>query len=461
MFQRVLCVLFLALIVTGLIGFAASAQELSAAERAKLQAQKEALFTQMLQQPGNLDVTFAYANVSAKLGDNEAAVSALERMLLFNPKLPRVQLELGALYFRMGSYEIARTYFQRALTANPPPDVKSRIDTYLTQIARLSSPQRFSGFVLFGAQYQSDANVAPGSPLVHSPIGDILLNSQFTKKPDVNVFGTGAFLYSYDLGTQERDTFEVGGTGFGNHYMSVSRLDLDLGELTAGPRFNFTNPLPSTESISLKPYLITNEVGLGGNQYFYTLGAGGEATALAWKDVKLRALFEYRNKSFANAPDRPLSTGLNGSDKLLALFVNKPVTAVPQSDLTFEFDFLDQDTRLAYYSNKTYAAAAAYHVRYDDPTQLLHFPWETTVFFGRSWADYGAPDPCCNTNGNPAFFSTSDRLDRHWRFGVTQSFQVRDNISIVMQYQRDVVSSNLSLYAYTSNSVLLGPEIRF
>ena len=55
-------------------------------------------------------------------------------MLLFNPNLARVQLELGALYFRMGSYELSRTYFDKALAGNPPPEVKSRIETYLAEI---------------------------------------------------------------------------------------------------------------------------------------------------------------------------------------------------------------------------------------------------------------------------------------------------------------------------------------
>src|SRR5207244_3262269 len=114
----------------------AAAQALSASERAELQARKEALFQQQLRDPSNLDVAFAYADIAAKLGDNEAAVSALERMLLFNPNLPRVQLELGALYFRMGSYDSARTYFERAAAANPPDDVKERIRTYITEIAR-------------------------------------------------------------------------------------------------------------------------------------------------------------------------------------------------------------------------------------------------------------------------------------------------------------------------------------
>jgi tetratricopeptide (TPR) repeat protein len=115
-------------------------------EAASLQAQKDALFQQMLSEPGNLDVTFAYADVSARLGDYEAAVSALERMLLFNTDLPRVQLELGALYYRMGSYDLARSYFERAATANPPTEVRARVDQYLTDIekAELSTASRRS-----------------------------------------------------------------------------------------------------------------------------------------------------------------------------------------------------------------------------------------------------------------------------------------------------------------------------
>ena len=92
------------------------------------------------------------------------------------------------------------------------------------------------------AQYQTDANVAPGSPLIHSPVGDVLLSSQFVKRPDANIFGSGAFLYTYDLGTQNRDAIEVTGIGFMNHYFRTQRLDLGFAEVTAGPRFNFPTP---------------------------------------------------------------------------------------------------------------------------------------------------------------------------------------------------------------------------
>jgi hypothetical protein len=449
-------------VAIGLWAGAPSAQELSASERAALLARKDALFDQMLRSPGNLDITFAYADVSAKLGDNEAAVSALERMLLFNPNLPRVQLELGALYFRMGSYELSRTYFARALAASPPAEVRSRIETYLAEIERLSGPRRLSGYLFAGLQYQSNANLAPGSPLVHSPVGDVLLNSDFVKKADVNFFATGGILYSIDLGTQNRDTIEIAGTGFANHHGTVGRLDLGLVEATVGPRFNFPDPLlPHISAISLKPYAIANHVDLGGNKYFHTFGAGGEATAVVLGDVRVKSVFEFRNKNFTDAPDRPLSRGLTGSDKLFSLFVAKPITYAPASELALEFDFLEQDTRLAYYSNHTYAGSVAYRIRYDDPLGWLRFPWETTLFASRSSADYAAADPCCNTSGNPLVFIPAVRSDDRWRFGITQTFQVGETVAIVVQLQRDIVSSNLSLYGYTSNSFLIGPQLRF
>src|SRR5579862_8440413 len=221
---------------------------------AALTAQKNALFQQMLHDPANLSVTFAYAEISARLGDNEAAVSALERLLLFNPNLPRVDLELGVLYYRMGSFEAARAYFEKAKTFNPPPEVAARVDEYLGKIAADEAPSIFTGYVFLGAQYQTDANVAPGSPLVISPVGAVLLSNQFVKHDDANIFGTGSFLYSYDLGTQNRDAIEVTGTGFLNHYLQFNRLDLDLGELTVGPRLRFPHlDMAPILSATLKP----------------------------------------------------------------------------------------------------------------------------------------------------------------------------------------------------------------
>jgi hypothetical protein len=189
------------------------------------------------------------------------------------------------------------------------------------------------------------------------------------------------------------------------------------------------------------------------------LGTGLESTATVWDDLAIRTIFEFRQKDFSNARDRPLSSGLDGNDKLVTLQLRQRVTA--NSELLGQFDFLDQDTRFPWYANRTYGVTGGYHIAYEDPTGWIGLPWETTVGASRLWSLYQSPDPCCNTSADPAIFVPASRHDRRWRFGIAQAVPVTDNVALVVQFQRDIVSSNLSLYAYTSNSVLIGSQIKF
>jgi hypothetical protein len=206
--------------------------------------------------------------------------------------------------------------------------------------------------------------------------------------------------------------------------------------------------------------VIVDEVGLGEEQYFDAYGTGLEYDETVWNDMLVKTAFEFRQKNFTNAPDRPLSRGLNGSDKLVSVSATKPVAA--NAELNLEFDYLDQTTRLPFYTNSTYAVIGAYRLHYEAPLNVTRYPWETSLFLGRAWSIYASPDPCCNTSSTPdTTFSASSQLTQRWRFGVTEAVPVTPRIAIVLQLERDIVSSNLPIYAYTSNSVLLGPQIRF
>jgi Tetratricopeptide repeat len=444
-----------------------SAQPVSGADQAKLEAQKESLFQQLLRNPANLDVTFAYADVSARLGDYEAAVSALERMLLFNPKLPRVQLELGALYFRMGSFDLARDYFEKAAANNPPSEVRARIAEYLAQIEKAQSRHHLSGYLFLDGQYQTNANIAGASqflvPTIFGPLPATVPN-QFSRQASGSVFASGSLLYSYDLETQNRDTFDVTTVGYVNHYYNtdVNRLDLDLLEVTAGPRFNFPNGVLVANTLaSVKPYAIFDEVGLGEAQYFDAYGTGVEFDDTVWHDLFLKTVFEFRQKNFTDTAERPLSRGLSGSDKLVSFSATKPIRE--NSEISLQFDYLDQNTRLSYYTNDSYAVTGSYRIHYDVPIRISHYPWESSVFLGRTWSIYAAADPCCITNTNGTEFPNdySSQLTQRLRFGFTEAVPVTPRIAIVIQLERDIVSSNLPIYAYTNSSVLLGPQIRF
>src|SRR5690349_23024987 len=114
---------------------------------ASLRREQQTLFERTFKEPANLDVAFRYAEVSTKLNDFEAAIGALERMLFFNAQLPRVRLELGVLYFRLGSYEMAKSYFASAIAdASAPPQVRATVQAYLDEIEKRLSPSFLAGF---------------------------------------------------------------------------------------------------------------------------------------------------------------------------------------------------------------------------------------------------------------------------------------------------------------------------
>ena len=122
----------LMLVAALVIGSNRAAAQSDSADLDALQKQYDAAFAEIFKDPGNLDKSFQYAEIAVKLGNYEAAISALERMLLIDPNLPRVRLELGVLYFRLGSYQLAKSYLTRAVEgADVPDDVRTRVDVYL------------------------------------------------------------------------------------------------------------------------------------------------------------------------------------------------------------------------------------------------------------------------------------------------------------------------------------------
>ena len=103
-------------------------------------------------------MAFEYASLSSQVGDYEAAISTLERMLIFAPNTPRLQLELGILYYKLGSYEVARTYFAQVV-ANPsvPQEIAAKVRLYLQQLAIEAEPPAFAGSIFSGIRWESNA----------------------------------------------------------------------------------------------------------------------------------------------------------------------------------------------------------------------------------------------------------------------------------------------------------------
>ena len=96
--------------------------QVPAAQLQPLEQQRRQLFERLLTEPGDTDASFAYAVLATQLGDYEAAIATYERLLIQHPNTARIQLELAAVYFRLGALVQARQLFEQVLQRPDTPD---------------------------------------------------------------------------------------------------------------------------------------------------------------------------------------------------------------------------------------------------------------------------------------------------------------------------------------------------
>ena len=100
-----------------------------------LRAKYDQAFAESLEKPADPDVLVHFAEVAVEFGDIEGAISALERLLLIDAEQPEVKLELGVLYYRLGSTEVARTYLQDVSSSKEASnESKDRANTFLKEM---------------------------------------------------------------------------------------------------------------------------------------------------------------------------------------------------------------------------------------------------------------------------------------------------------------------------------------
>ena len=98
------------------------------------QIERQKVFDSIIDDPTNLENLFNYANLSILVGDLEAAIGVFEQMLIYKPDLPRIKLELGVLYFRLGAFASAKSYLDDIENYDPPQEVKEKVAVFLDQI---------------------------------------------------------------------------------------------------------------------------------------------------------------------------------------------------------------------------------------------------------------------------------------------------------------------------------------
>lgn len=85
--------------------------------------------------PGDINAALTYAEEAVKIGDYESAIPPLERILMFNPALTDVRLEVGILYYLLNSNDVAKKHLQEvSMDPTASPDTLARAKRYLVKL---------------------------------------------------------------------------------------------------------------------------------------------------------------------------------------------------------------------------------------------------------------------------------------------------------------------------------------
>ena len=372
---------------------AAQAQATPAAadtNKGDLQKQYDAAFQEMLAKPADLDVLFKFASLASQTGDLEGAISALERMLLINSNLPRVRLELGVLYYRLSSYEVAREYLQGALKSpSVPADVRARAEQFMAQIEKQQKPSHFSGEAFVGWRYQSNANLGPATSSVQL-FGQVAnLNQSAIGTSDWGAVSTVSLRHTYDFGTQDRATFETFFTAYANRQFQVSAANVSLLDLTTGPRFQILSS--SFQDVTVKPMLLGGAIWINDTLYYGSWGGGIETNALLsdrLRNVTTAVWRRHDNQDTAYLPTNSLFRGTEYSFTTVFPFELTQMVSLFASGSAQRF----LSDLAPWQSYQLWGLGGGMSFRFVDPALKTGLPWTVSLTASNQWWHYDAPD---------------------------------------------------------------------
>lgn len=408
------------------------------------------LFAQMLRDPTDLDLMFRYAQMAIELGNYDAAIGTLSRMLLFNPDLPRVRLELGALYFQLGSYPAAKTYLGQALESpDMPADVRERARALLAEVERRSATSVLTGSIAGGIRWQQNANSGPTGTNVRALGQNATISDAFARQKDWNMFGLLQLRHVYNFDNIDQDRFETTAALYGARQEQIHRLNVGLIEITGGPRFTLGDTGPG--AASWRPYLLVNTTSLGDARYYSTLGAGIGLTQAVGTGAQLDLTLERREKRFRNNATRPFASERNAGENS-ALVVGR-IQAGSETIVSVGLGVADDNAHAEYWDSTQWTAFGSLTYLFDPGFWPVTEPWSLTATVVRVIADYDAPDPSVDP--------TISRADREWRYVLAGGVPLTGDVSAFAQVQRSRVDSSLPNFKYNNWALMSGLSFRF
>lgn len=429
------------------VGFVLGSTSLWSAESAD-QRYEEALQA-VLQDSANPEKSFDFVEAAVAAGDLRGAAASLERILLIDPRLANIRLELGILYLRMGNAPLAQYHINEALKApNVPQTVRLRAERLLALAGSQARRNTFRFEGSLGYRHDSNANSGPSAdavyvmdPYTQQPILVPVTTGGETEDSALDLTMRVMHQYAFSNGS----SWDTQLDGYGVRYNDLEYLDQYSIGLTTGPTL-MTGGSPEAP-IFIRPYGQVGQAWLDGDDYFSYFG-GGLTFSGFWTPATVTQLrVGYQDRDYSN-PGGIFLEDRSGD------YLNGDLLQIWQLghwQLSIGATGQSADAVADYQSSKAFGGGAG--IRYFRAFGASQLPWNAYLRAAYLKTDYDAPDPFVNV------YVTREDEQILVSGGVEVTVTRRLSLALDLSYIDN--QSNLPNYEYDNFSAGLRAVLRF
>lgn len=262
------------------------------AEARRLMEGRDVSYDEVLAKPDDPALNFAYAQTLIRRGDLLGALATLERLLLVNPRQPRVRLLYAVVLYRLNALPEAERELNQVLAFDMPEGLRRELEHYRGEVRRQQRRTQFSVFVRTGWRYDSNRSAQPLGRVFDSVNGPVASGGA---DPDNAFSATLRLDVEHDLRFNRRHRLVGSASFFLDQSFRRGSFDSRAYEVAGGVAFDL-NP------VELRVLPRFRQTFLGGN---LGVSAGGGSLRAEWttrQDFAFFANFEGENQAFNDTP---------------------------------------------------------------------------------------------------------------------------------------------------------------
>lgn len=424
--------------------------DLTALSEEELRVAYEDTFRALLRAPQDIDVLLRFVSIAVRIGEFETAIGQLERLLLISPELSIARAQLGILYFRLGSFDVASAYLREALADDSlDADVRAAAETALGAAQESIVQFDWSATVTVGARYQTNAIAASSENRIVSFGQEFASTNATDPDADLNGFLSARATANYDFLTQRELSSDTVVTFFTTRQNSFSNLDITVTEINQGlDMVPFPLALPQ---LSVRPHMIGTVLLVDNHLHSWAWGTGIDVDLELYSDTLIQFTYQYRSYThddIRNAPDNKERTG---DENLFRANLIRQIT--PRSLAVAGVSHTQRSARVPWNVYNETGLSGQYIQVFDAPFSVTDDPWRATVFGTLSQTLYDREDLDVQPN--------EVRQDWSFTLGARQSVPVLPDINVTAEYSFQKNNSNIPNYVRNNHRMILSGTVNF